>query len=114
VNEGNEVICAAADCENPLPEGSGRGRPAIYCSPACRPTMLKQQRRRIEVEVNHEPTLEGDRPSGRIWSVTIRRGACGVVIATELGRPSAESLAAQVSSLLNDRPRREETSSPKM
>jgi hypothetical protein len=108
------MLCAAANCDNSLPVGSGRGRPAIYCSPRCRPTALKQHRRNVEVEVAHEPTQEGDRPSGRVWSVTIRRGARGVVIAAELGRPSAESLAAQVTALLNDRPKGEEKASSKM
>jgi hypothetical protein len=114
MSEGHEVLCAAKGCENPLPAGSGRGRPAIYCSPGCRPTALKHHRRLVEVEVAHEPTQEGDRPSGRVWSVTIRRGAHGVVIATELGRPSAESLAAQVRALLNNRPKGEEKASSKM
>jgi hypothetical protein len=114
MSEGHEVLCAAAGCENPLPQGSGRGRPAIYCSPGCRPTAIKHHRRHVEVEVAHEPTHDGDRPSGRVWSVTIRRGAHGVVIATELGRPSAESLAAQVNALLNDRPKGEEKTSSKM
>jgi hypothetical protein len=36
------------------------------------------------------------------------------VVATELGRPSAEHLAAQISELLDSRPQREETPSTKI
>ncbi|MEU5425965.1 XF1762 family protein [Streptomyces olivoreticuli] len=32
----NEILCAAADCGRPFPLRAGRGRPARYCSPACR------------------------------------------------------------------------------
>jgi hypothetical protein len=108
------VICAASGCENPVPPSTGRGRRAIYCSVACRPTARQSHRRRIEIDVTHEPTQDGDRPSGRVWSVTLRRGAHGVVIANELGRPSAESLAAQVNALLNDRTNGEEMLSTKI
>ena len=45
-----------------------------------------------------------ERPTGRVWSVQLRRGTHTVVVATELGRPSAENLAAQIGALLNDRP----------
>ncbi|WP_371791917.1 hypothetical protein OG217_23220 [Streptomyces sp. NBC_01023] len=31
----NENTCTADDCNNPLPHAT-RGRPALYCSPACR------------------------------------------------------------------------------
>jgi hypothetical protein len=96
-------ICAAPDCTNALPERSGRGRPFIYCSPACRPT-AQQHTHRLAVEINHEATESGERPSGRVWSVALRRGAKNVVVATELGRPSAEHLAAQITDLLTSHP----------
>jgi hypothetical protein len=100
VTEEPEGLCAAPQCPNPLPERSGRGRPAMYCSPTCRPTATKHQLRRIDVEVGHEPTDDGERPSGRVWSVTLRRGSRSVMVAAELGRPSAENLASQLNDLL--------------
>jgi len=109
------VICAAPGCENPVPTSTGRGRRPIYCSVSCRPTASQSRHRRIEVDVTHEPTPDGDRPTGRVWSVILRRGIRQVVIASELGRPSAESLAAQVNTLLtNDRPKGEEMLSTKI
>jgi hypothetical protein len=97
-------LCAAPGCHNPLPPRSGLGRPPIYCCPACRPT-AKIHKHRIDVEVDHVPTGDGERPSGRVWSVALRRGTRLVVVATELGRPSADNLANQISDLLNDHSR---------
>jgi hypothetical protein len=95
----NELICAAPTCDKPLPPQSGRGRRAIYCSPPCRPT-AQQSTQRLHVEIDHELSEPGERPSGRVWSVRLRRGKRSVVVATELGRPSAEHLAAQIDGLL--------------
>jgi hypothetical protein len=103
VTEHKGVICAAADCDNPMPPQSGRGRRAIYCSPACRPT-AQQHSHRLGVQIDHETTESGERPSGRVWSVALRRGTKSVVVATQLGRPSAEHLAAQISDLLTAHP----------
>jgi hypothetical protein len=108
------VICAAEGCTNAVPERIGRGRPFIYCAPACRPTATKHHRASLEVEVDHEPTPTDERPAGRVWSVQLRRGTRTVVIATELGRPSAENLAAQISVLLEDRPQAKEITSTKI
>ena len=101
------TICAAADCENPVPPQSGRGRRAIYCSPPCRPT-AQQPSHRLHAEINHEATESGERPSGRVWSVQLHRGNRNVVVATELGRPSAEHLVAQINDLLTLHPSTEE------
>lgn len=32
----NEILCPAIGCGRPFPVRPGRGRPALYCSPACR------------------------------------------------------------------------------
>lgn len=96
----NELaICASPHCENPVPTRSGRGRPLLYCSVACRPGAAT--RRRVEVYLEHEPTVNGERPVGRVWSVQLRRGDDHVVLVSELGRPSAENLAAEIAELLN-------------
>ena len=108
------VICAAEGCTNAVPQRTGRGRPFIYCSPACRPTAAKHHRAPLEVDVDHAPTPADERPAGRVWSVQLRRGTHTVVVATELGRPSAENLAAQISLLLSDRPPTKEITSTKI
>jgi hypothetical protein len=101
------VICAAADCENPVPPQSGRGRRAIYCSPPCRPT-AQPHTQRLRVEIDHQATESGERPSGRVWLVQLRRGNRSVVVASELGRPSAEHLAARITDLLTAHPSTQE------
>jgi hypothetical protein len=98
------LICAAPGCENPVPTG-GRGRPAIYCSPQCRPAARGRSGVHVVVEVDHEPIPDDERPAGRIWLVRLRRAEQTVVIAAELGRPSAEYLAAQLNTLLATRRR---------
>jgi hypothetical protein len=103
MTEHERVICAAQDCDNPVPERSVRGRPFIYCTPACRPS-AQQHIHRLGVHIDHEITESGERPSGRVWSVALRRGAKSVIVASALGRPSAEHLAAQISDLLTAHP----------
>lgn len=93
--------CQAPGCANPVPQMSRRGRPTAYCSPACRPSSHKARApRRITVEIDHEPTETGARPAGRVWSVQLSRGTRSVVVASGLGRPSADHLAGQLSELL--------------
>ena len=99
------TVCAAPGCDKPLSTRSGRGRPALYCSPECRPAGRGRSGIHVVVEVDHEPTLDDERPAGRIWLVRLRRGNQAVVIAAELGRPSADHLAAQLNSLLATRRR---------
>jgi hypothetical protein len=60
---------------------------------------------RVIVEVDHTPTPDNERPTGRVWLVRMRRGTRTVVIAAELGRPSADHLAAQLNELLATRRR---------
>jgi hypothetical protein len=95
------AVCASPHCENPVPTRSGPGRPFLYCSPACRPRPAAKRRARVEVFLEHEPTVNGERPVGRVWSVELRCGDDHVVLVSELGRPSAENLVAGISELLN-------------
>jgi len=108
------ITCAAPGCDAPVARG-GRGRPRIYCTPACRPTATRPNATRptartsaaegvLSVMVDHEPVPDNTRPTGRIWKVQLQRGGHVVVIATDLGRPSADHLATQIDSLLNPRP----------
>lgn len=88
------------DCDNIVPPQHGRGRRAICCSPPCRPTATGSPPLPLRVEIDHALTVEGERPTGRIWMVRLRRGIRTVTIASDLGRPSADHLAAQLNELL--------------
>ena len=98
------ITCAAPGCDTPITRG-GRGRPRIYCTPACRPnaTRTTAARGTLIVQVDHEPVPDDTRPTGRIWKVQLQRDGRTVVIATGLGRPSADHLANQIDALLNPR-----------
>ncbi len=98
------ITCAASGCDTPITRG-GPGRPRIYCTPACRPNATRPTAVTggLTVEVDHEPVPEHTRPTGRIWKVQLQRDGRTVVIATDLGRPSADHLATQIDALLNPR-----------
>jgi hypothetical protein len=59
----------------------------------------------LSVEVDHEGDQAAGRPTGRVWLVRMRRGRNEVVVASELGRPSADHLAGQISQLIDRRRR---------
>jgi hypothetical protein len=99
------VVCAAPGCDEPVVRSGRRGRPAVYCAPACRPAGRGRAGVHVIVEVDHEPTPDNERPTGRVWLVRLRRGTQGVVIAAELGKPSADLLAGQLNELLATRRR---------
>ncbi len=86
------VICAAPDCENPVERQPGRvGRPPIYCSPACRPTLTRAA---LVVELVQDDSE--DREPGRGWIVRLRRGAHTVPVRRELGHFTAEAVATEL------------------
>jgi len=100
------LTCAAPGCEQPVPRTNHTGRPAIYCSPACRPSHNRTPRRAgVVVEVDHPDTSPDGRPAERVWTVQLRRGEHRVVIADGLGWPSATSLARAIGDLLGPAPR---------
>ena len=99
------LTCAAPGCDEHVVRTGGRGRPAVYCSPACRPAGRGRAGVHVVVEVDHQPTPDNERPTGRVWIVRLRRGTQSVVIAAELGRPSADLLAGQLDELLTTRRR---------
>jgi hypothetical protein len=90
--------CAADGCHNPVP--TGRGRPAIYCSPTCRPSWRPARRRQITVELANPDTSPDGRPADRVWIVRLRRADKAVTIADNLGWPSASALAGQLEAVL--------------
>jgi hypothetical protein len=98
------LTCAGEGCANPVPRRRGPGRPAIYCSLQCRP---RPGRRGIVVEVDHPEISPDGRPVQRVWTVRLRRGQEIVVIADDLGWPSAHALAGALDDLIRPRSRRE-------
>jgi hypothetical protein len=104
--------CAAPDCSEPvLPAATGR--PARFCSPACRARAHRAQRRAsqlpVSVEVDMGSVSSRGRPQDRAWMVRLRRGERSVIVAIGLRRPDAERLAAKIADLLGDNPPRLET-----
>ena len=92
-------VCATRGCRELLPARSGRGRPRLYCSPRCRSISVARSGA-LRVEVDHDSDEGNGRPTGRVWLVRMCRGSDQVVIATELGRPSADHLAGQIAQLI--------------
>jgi hypothetical protein len=89
-------VCAAPGCANSVVRRPGQtGRPAIYCSPACRPSY---RRPALTVDVDRDPTE--DFQPGREWIVRLRRGPHAVILRHGLGRFSATAFAAELRSLL--------------
>ena len=90
--------CAATGCANPVP-ATPRGRPALYCPPACRPS--RQRHPGVTVELDHPTTSPDGRPTERVWAVRMRRGEHVVVLADGVGWPTATALARQLEDLLH-------------
>jgi hypothetical protein len=101
------ATCAAPGCEQPVQRTNHTGRPAIYCSPECRPSRNRTPRRaHVVVEVDHPDISPDGRPADRVWTVQLRRGDHRVVIADDLGWPTANALAHELNHLLNTTPPR--------
>lgn len=95
------TTCAAPGCSEPLPPPNERGgRPYLYCSPSCRPSGSPRSSR-LMVQVDHELHDDVGRPTGRVWLVKISRGRSEVIVARELGRPTADHLATQISDVIS-------------
>jgi hypothetical protein len=107
VSSRHETRCAAPGCTEPVTQ-TGRGRPALYHSPACRAAAYRATRHDrgapLTVEVDHGSTSAKNRPTGRVWLVRLRRGDRAVIVAAGLGRPSADHLAHQINQLLHPTP----------
>jgi hypothetical protein len=97
-----QAACAAAGCANPLPE-QNRGRPARFCSTACRVRAHRQDHRdaaRVVVEVDYGSTSSKGRPPGRAWLVRLRRDDEAVIVSIGLSFSAAERLAQKIAGLL--------------
>jgi hypothetical protein len=98
------VTCAATGCNQTIPR-RGTGRPAQFCSTACR---VRDHRRRhaddaISVEVDMGSATSRGRPPERAWLVRIRRGDSYVIVNTGLRRLTADRLAEQLTDLLTNK-----------
>ncbi len=116
--------CANPGCDNPLPARAHTGRPAIYCSPACRQRRPRHDPTRpadptpagrpadtarsagasaaIVVELDHPDQSPDGRPVERVWTLRLRRHDHVVIVAEGLGWPTANALARQLTGLLTD------------
>lgn len=96
--------CATPGCTNEVTRNP-RGRPRLYCTPACRTQAHRydspDRRAPITVELDHDSPATASRPTGHVWLIRLRRGNQHAVIATGLGRPSAELLATQIRNVLD-------------
>jgi len=118
------TTCANPNCHNPLPARAHTGRPAIYCSPACRQRRPRPRRTppadptparptagsapsadasaAIVVELDHPDQSPDGRPVERVWTLRLRRRHHVVIVAEGLGWPTANALARQLTRLLAD------------
>jgi len=98
-----EVICAGPDCTEAV-LASGIGRPARFCSSACRlrAHRARQQgeRQPVTVEVDFGSASSRGRSPDRAWMVRIRRGQRSVIVSIGLRLHAAISLAEQIADVL--------------
>lgn len=95
--------CQAPGCTNAV-QPRGTGRPARFCSTACR---VRAHRGRqgakgyLSVEVDMGSATSRGRPPERAWLVRVRRGERSVIVAYGLRRPAADRLVEQLTDLLS-------------
>ncbi len=95
--------CAAPGCDIPI-VALATGRPARFCSGACRARAHRQR------HTSPPPVAEADMGSAssrgrhpdRAWLVRLRRGDHSVVVAIGLRRLAADRLVEQINDLLAD------------
>lgn len=92
-----ERICAAEGCQNAVVRSHRPGRPAIYCSPDCRPSRIAGPGHpTVAVEVAQDDEHDDGTQAGRNWVVRLQRGDDSVTIGHDLGRFSAQALAGDL------------------
>jgi hypothetical protein len=96
--------CAAPGCTKSVTERAA-GRPARFCSTACR---VRAHRHRhalpVTVEVDLGSATSRGRPPERAWLVRLRRGDRSVIVAIGMRRNAADRLATQIEELLTTSP----------
>jgi hypothetical protein len=110
VTSPNETItaprCAGPGCTNPIPSRP-TGRPARFCSPACRARSHRHDHSEtapVTVEIDRGSASSRGRPPERSWLIRLRRGDRQVVVAVGLPHHGAQSLAEQIRELLHPNP----------
>jgi hypothetical protein len=89
---------------NPLVP-AGTGRPARFCSSACRVRAHRAKlaaREPVTVEVDFGSASSRGRSPDRAFMVRMRRGEQSVIVAIGLRRPAADRLAEQIAELVAD------------
>jgi hypothetical protein len=102
-NEKLAVTCGCPGCNESVLRRA-TGRPALYCSAACRVSAHRQReqsRGPVTVEVDFGSASSRGRSPDRSWLVRLRRGQDSVIVTVGLSRPAAESLAEQLVELLS-------------
>ncbi len=82
------------------------GRPAKYCSPACRATAHRQRHNTppAAAEVTMGSASSRGRKPDNAWTVQLHRANHHIIIAIGLRRPAADRLAQQINNLLTPNP----------
>lgn len=97
-------ICAAPGCAEVVARAA-TGRPAVFCSAACRVRAHRARRLKaaepVEVEVDMGSATSRGRLLEQAWMVRLRRGQRSVIVAVGLRRPAADRLAGQIADLLD-------------
>lgn len=93
--------CAGPGCDHRIVP-AGTGRPARFCSNACRSRSHRQRHRADPTiaEIDMGSATSRGRPPERAWLVRLRRDEHAVIVAVGLRRPAAERLAQQINDLL--------------
>lgn len=103
-NEMAEVsTCVGPGCGDTVAQ-AGRGRPARFCSPACRARAYRQRRAQaapVTVEVDYGSASSRGRLPGEAWMVRLRRADQSVIVAIGLRRSAADRLKAAITELLD-------------
>ena len=94
-------ICERQGCYQILPEHC-KGRPARYCSPACRMAAHRQRKRGpIRAEVHFGSATTRSRPEERSWMVKLLRDNEELIVTFGQTRDAAERLTARLNDFLN-------------
>jgi len=97
-------ICAAPGCAEVVARAA-TGRPAVFCSAACRVRAHRARRLKaaepVEVEVDMGSATSRGRLLEQAWMARLRRGQRSVIVAVGLRRPAADRLAGQIADLLD-------------
>lgn len=93
--------CAGADCDRPIIPAP-TGRPARFCSVACRSRAHRQRHANAPAvaEADMGSASSRGRPPDTAWLVRLRRGERAIVVAIGLRRTAADRLAERINDLL--------------